>query len=552
MSKPKEAPVLHLGDKEERATTARALRQSIRSGRFTAFLGAGASTISPESPEAAEVWGNVRGRLIWLRREVPKDAGPYVDGLAKGHELVLSGGIQAHSKIGQPGRLGELQVSLVAIGATLVELFGRKMGDGKRAVVDRTAIEVKIDPGDWPALLSQSCQLLDVARDLGECDDCRLNADGIYRCLQAFVYRLIGRRTWETLAGEQVSKANEYLAELVQTADKDDAPGKSLSLEQLEWVADLLWHTLSYDVATYPSASDLAFRMALGDGTASPFQRRPLAEASALRPTDELAEEIRLWLTETEEKAGVRPFHQVLAGTLHHLFELHRKRPANTPVPLAFTTNYDRTLELALRAIRSPYHLLCPAYVTETEQPCWIGRTVHPSDDMNARYEWDIVGGSSHLDSDANKDTVYLKVGPSILKDLAGPIVVKLHGSPMDNLDGTPFSHSLVLSEYSYLETIAGHSSPPPWIGQQLKGERDLWFFGYSLADWNIRASLYREATDNPKTWRADPIRGTVNRHVTASQKALLGPMDFVVYLGDLDKITSVIQTILKEMGHQQ
>jgi hypothetical protein len=88
-----------------------------------------------------------------------------------------------------------------------------------------------------------------------------------------------------------------------------------------------------------------------------------------------------------------------------------------------------------------------------------------------------------------------------------GPIIVKVHGSPLEvfpadnkvseRKDGEAveyrrMQHSLVLSESRYLLSLIGESSYPSWVVQELRRpNRHLWFFGYSLTDWNARLHLF-------------------------------------------------------------
>jgi hypothetical protein len=307
----------------------------------------------------------------------------------------------------------------------------------------------------------------------------------------------------------------------------NEQPGEHIALEQLEWLNALLWYTLRYDVATYLNSDELAFRISLDVPPSGLVRRWPLVEAALIYTGgNELIAHVADWLRCYEAKVKVTDFHRDIAAALMVQFKVwddSRGAPMGH-VPVALTTNYDRSIELALQDLRSDYHVLFPVRDRENKT-VWLVRRV-----TSTRSE----GRLGVVDS-VNKDDLVVD-GARLVP--VGPIVVKLHGAPLESLEGQPYTHFLVLSEASYLEAISEPSNMPEWVKAQLGDPRVIWFFGYSLSDWNIRASLYRETN----SVQSAVFRGAVSPAFTQAHAALLRKMNVVPHLGTFDQYAAMLE----------
>ena len=98
-------------------------------------------------------------------------------------------------------------------------------------------------------------------------------------------------------------------------------------------------------------------------------------------------------------------------------------------------------------------------------------------------------------------------------EQVGGPILVKLHGSPLhflppsfEHFDATSLSsktgaddccicqdylHFIVMSEHQYVNAIMKKSTFPLWAENMLAAPyKHILFMGYSMSDWNIRMQL--------------------------------------------------------------
>jgi hypothetical protein len=223
---------------------------------------------------------------------------------------------------------------------------------------------------------------------------------------------------------------------------------------------------------------------------------------------------------------------------------------ANIPLPLIFTTNFDCVIENVFERKRISCHVVFPIK-TGSGLVRWVFHTDQARRGMITSWKDDIYA-----------DTAFDKTGRPT-HELLGPIIVKMHGSPLSNI---PYlsqhdepSHHLVLSEADYLRSLAQKESLPPWITEQLGGvcPRYVLFMGYSISDWNIRLELYkardqsngimRRSNDPDETgnWslelRDDPIRWK-----------LLKPFRVGIYVGDLNDIPGIIKDRIPNIGHDE
>jgi hypothetical protein len=342
-----------------------------------------------------------------------------------------------------------------------------------------------------------------------------VEADAIYEKLLMFACRMIHPLTVAPLADQFPEVQPRLLAHGERRRElqlmHSDEPVKYLKLAELAWLEDLLWYTLSYKVPAYPTTAELAFKLSL---TARPglVQRGELAHWAELlqngKDGDEEFEFIRSiqeWLTFCEDRdLELTKFHSSVAAALSAQYRQYQQDVKTRRVydrerlpPIAFISNYDRRLEKALECIQVPYyHVALPVRVQRSKSS--------GSDSAWLFYTFALHGSKRHV------ETIYTceKWQADDLNDyVLGPIIVKVHGSPLevlpdhnkvseeqgkDPIQYQGIQHLLILSESRYLLALVGDSSYPAWLLQELRKEsRELWFFGYSLADWSVRLNLF-------------------------------------------------------------
>lgn len=319
----------------------------------------------------------------------------------------------------------------------------------------------------------------------------------------------------------------------------------SLRGEDVEWLANLVWHSLRFDLPIYPSSEDLAFQLALLD------RRRPEDSAHIARPKLSLATqdadhpervaEALSWVVE----ATMAP--EGLSATGHRLFAaiaevlrghaltwragLHSDSrgpsgmngangdepldDAHEFVPVAVSTSFDQHMERALLALpgRMRVSIFAPVLVIQGTRS------------RHAEFRWVYAitetAGSDAAAQEALESLVWKWV-PSGRADWPvdnGISVVKINGAPLyRELDGLPLSehqilkkpeqrkegrpyapesilrHALVLSEFELLRNLRIEAAPDEsFLGVlQNRGDhaRRVLFLGHPIHDWLTRIRL--------------------------------------------------------------
>jgi hypothetical protein len=316
----------------------------------------------------------------------------------------------------------------------------------------------------------------------------------------------------------------------------------TLRVEHLAWLSNLLWYTLSFWSPCYPTTSELAFELAL-ESEITPPGRVDLSQAAAAWDSPRrLTSHLRKRLAYCEEASSPSRLHIYLAAVLRQAYSTYRSSTASgstsqhpgqegaSPLmPIAFTTNFDCALERALSAIGGRYHVIYPVRSAggQSASVTWRYATYPLRDKETDR------GDCKALSEDR----------------LHGPVVVKLHGSPLHDL-AKGQQHWIVAAGVGYLEAIAeAHALLPPWLKLQLKPSvpsRRFWFLGHSLNDWTIRLLLYEHLREaRPGGAALMGILGTDD-----SLFRSLGTMEIGVepYAGNLEEFPQLLHRGLIEI----
>ena len=318
----------------------------------------------------------------------------------------------------------------------------------------------------------------------------------------------------------------------------------SLRGEDIEWLTNLVWHSLRFDLPIYPSNEELAFQLALLG------RRRPEDSAHIARPKlslatqdayqPELVAEALSWVVETTMAwDGVSATSQELLDAVADVLRMHaatwhpelhsdsRYGPgrngenateppsdAHEFVPVVFSTSFDQQLERAILATpgRTKVSIFVPVLVIEG------ARSTH------AEFRWVFACTETTGSGAAAEEELESLVWQWVPTEQAtwpvddGISIVKVNGAPLyRSLDGLPISdhqklkrlegkrpggyrqdailrHALVLSEFELLRNIRIEATSSVSFLNLLQNHgseaRRVLFLGHPIHDWLTRIRL--------------------------------------------------------------
>jgi hypothetical protein len=574
------------------------LLPSVNEGRFVPFIGTEASTLRLD---CSDKWEKVFKRLARLQfrleNSTDKDrdadikylaslAGAY--GFKDEFEKSQETNKNSDDKYILEGILDDLRFYLVKAGSSLVELFGVQMAITRFCVENLSDYKVPIDEKseEIRSVLGQLKGALDAVRNyesVRSSDD--LNADSIKESLELIVHHIgFG-------LGDELHSIFGDSLQIELSAKPDDL--NYLRLDELAWLEDLLWHTLRFDVSDYLSTNELTFRFSLL--MFEPMRRRELLQIVA---TSRLGisprKYLENWITKCEKSdIGDIPcrFHMVIAAAL---LLNYKNKKSDELLPLVFTTNFDRNLERAFKALKKPYHVIFPIKLKEkeTSRQQTQSRTSNEVKDTRVSTSQETYKTSAFpINVDLNlkwviKSCAYkgggwketLAVCPetdyALGEKLQGPVVVKLHGSPAEFIDDadihelfgseTKAKHFVIMSEYDYFRTAIRASNKnifPEAIVQQWKlGMGDWWFLGYPFDDLFTRLKMFQilSYTFEGKTPAAKALVKPTDADFDNSRMTMLEknlnltplPIDLITVMETLEDKMPEIKIILREVGY--
>ncbi len=575
------------------------IRNILSRGSFTPFLGAGASSLRPpqlnvcETPWREIVWA-LRSLLLRLEGEEYQEERGYLRSFAEQRlklgpeELTACLATPGDEEVRPPtlgvGRataswpgeaLLELQSAVVRLASRLGTVFGTTLARSQYSVT--TIADCAVYPS--PADVESACvsQLLfsavEAARKISASESARdkagptlavrtnvaapiLEADHIFGKLLQLSYEMVSKAIWESQIWSRW-RAREGIHANPPVFERD-APYDKLviRLDHLAWLSDLLWYTLRFWSPHHPTTSELAFELAL-IAYLTPTRKAELAQAAeALLDDRVMVERLQSMFGYYQEASIPSTFHIYVAAALHETFSQYiaaqkefrqefrqgDSDEAEPGLPIAFTTNYDRALERALEDLNVTYHVVYPVVRGRGENPGvkWS---------LGTRYKKGPIAHTFPETMDCSGDDVFNRH----TREFEGPIIVKLHGSPLDPL-GKNEAHWVVLSESGFLEAIIQRREAlPTWIEEQLSASsgspRSLWFLGYSVADWNIRVRLYEHlchAMVGEK--KARPTKGVLDRQLDSFRRAIFNRLQIQLYVGDLTDLPTAIHGALLDL----
>lgn len=526
------------------------ITKAIRKGTFTPVLGPGCYEVTEKTRQARD---HVRVRLDLILEKIgaDKSARDYAEGVVASSLKEAIDHTVTGEKRASPGWLGlllDLQSELSRLGATCCNLMGLAMQKHTRGFTDIASIGVDLEEDleassrvslrsrffestDLAGLLDQFIQALpqDEKRTL-EC----LGIYGIRAQLFMLTYSIFHFELGSRL-DEEGRQWKDRHSEFLGIAGRLIRPGEGarLSLAQVEWIGDLLWHTIRFDAPMYPSPDELAFQ--LSACFSAPPRKVKVGTIVELVNKEDRANIISKLFkvyegNPSERRKDPHGFYDAIARTLFYSLRIGSasksrvfrgsgpEAAARKPVTIAISTNFDRELEKAMAAFKRPFHLLFPVYAGRegddgaNGQDAWLLRTFRV--DGDGQGEWD--------------DEI-LVTNPNSLKRFGfeGPLVVKLYGSPQEKLKiKSNYSHRVSISDCDFIEAMLSRERywPPDLKDLLVLGGRVLCFLGYPLTDANsrLRLSDHLDGEQRDRTlflidYPEDPLRHTFLEHINVN-----------------------------------
>lgn len=478
-------------------------------GRVTLLLGPGIPTAS--YPE------HVRGYLDWLMGQLDDaSARSYAESVVKSRlPAALGRGAKSRRPSEKPWSraLLDFQAALARLGGKATHLFAVAMQQACPAITATESFSISIAGVEEPeldALRELFHAATRKARSLCEFKKLRdrtagFGVRGIHEQLIALTWIVFQ----PNLSDPDDGQAREWTAEMheVQGVLKDvtrhrlirgqTPPGQAISLAQLAWIGDLLWHTLRFQAPIYPTPDALAFQLSVCSRRFLLPKRRTLSMAASEMGLDELQSILRAWLEkvaghadETCYQASARIVcHRIPAAILEDVTSSTVARHIRLQ-PLVVTTNFDDRLELTLTRARRSYHSVFPVYVMKSHEviaPDWILKSEVWDDEWES--QWLLLQHSS--------------LG-ELVQVFEGPLIVKLYGSPLTAIRSKrvrspeglklffDYRHRMVVSEHDVMR----RSWPPGLEELFLRPDRVVCAVGYSMGDSSHSEQLWELLED--------------------------------------------------------
>ena len=577
------------------------LEAEIRDGRFTPFLGAGASSLwAREKDLDSYPWKEVVLNLRAISSRLSDRSLEFLHAFTK-HRLDLSiVGSSPNLDVTHLDKslLVKLQEALIRATVSLTNYFGVRFSEEHVSIqlVEDCGVAFALDSEDVIGALARDCKAplltaADIAFELKQKRrhqrespflasiksdkkvDRRLQIGPLYEKLTILIQNVFGES-----CAIVCDKHGKHRIDRGKNERGRVASLGRLRLDAIQWLSDLLWYTVRYWVPCYPTTAELAFELSLAVKGAPP-RRAELTQAAqalenlgsglAARAVGDLVAYCEI-VQEEKEVADrqMKAFYYSIGASLQYQFAQYKRdapvkrvtlkdrfgAPTNSgnaeasklriPVPMAFTTNFDRALETVFEANDLCFHVVFPVVNGKSPgderlacPPVWLIRTCYP--------KW--TKRATTVESWSSRCTI--EGVPK--KAFEGPIIVKLHGSPSLNLDGSTSQHWIVLSEFSYLQALTYRA--PSWLEQQLtlgfrqEMRRSLRFLGYSISDWNVRLRLYADQWENRSSRPA--LRSMVNEGHDVYRQAIFGVLDVEQCVGDLNDFPGIVLRFLEKQS---
>lgn len=515
--------VLRRGSKTELKKESRAaLWEALSNGLFTPVLG---SECHPLREELEEARPFLEQRLRWLlSHNLNSQEEAYLRSVilanARGMELSRPPRVPRRDESAWRRELIKFQAAVTRAGAEASRLFMKALDAGDQSLADLDGVKVDLvrrerrdeDPQDLRALLVESATLAAEleAKWNSRTESLGLGLKGIRRGL-----------VWLTWAIFYEEFQNDQDLDEIAEKWREDHPFANLQLMPrigppqlglwyLQWLADLLWHTLRFDLPLYPSAKDLAFHFSLCCRRVMLPQRISLERAALVSNDEERTELVRSALRgyasrQAASASSQRLFRGLTRASLFKMREPEREWNADSSMPswrvwrhastaskphVIMNANFDMEIEHELVNVEESFAILMPVRVICSRQR---GEVYSHDDWLLALRE----AGSGKLEWILWGDDLEESIVRLVRDRLSGPLVMKVCGSPLQVLPDRPevvltktatyvrdaaiqeIRHRLILSEID----LVMHTVPKGWRFLLADSARVLCFIGHSTAD---------------------------------------------------------------------
>jgi hypothetical protein len=568
------------------------LERSVENGGAIFFLGAGASSLRPsDGVKIQGPWKSVGSSLRALydnftSQDEKNPEQNFLRCFAASYRVnVFDIGPSATNEK-QDDDIVQLQLSLVKLVVNLTRIFGLRMTEGCICISSPQVSSIQAIEKLGESLQIPIVDTLVAAYKLSVQDRKRFDAQNIWTKLVHFAYEHTDETSWikicDGLAKEMVL---EKIVNRLKGRQFDfKKRGSGLTLSEIAWLTQLLWYSFIYNVPAYPTTSELAFRLSLLSRNVPPRVGELAQAAETIANYKTLVENVSELFEFCDSGLDKKydELHLAVAAALGFAFESYdeiakrisaesktlsvynHSQQLPPPPPMALTTNFDLALERAFDSLKISYHTVFPVFARQN-----LG-----GDSVSEWAQSDPVVPSSEREDREDRRSLRLPEIVWVVKtvqfykrdksvdwelwseklEIKGPIIVKLHGSPVESIPKNKLltyrDHypCVVLPESTYLEMTLQYASPfSIWLSNGLKTpkqekERSLWFLGYSVSDWNVRLRLYEQlqwvfeltATELPELF-------AINREFDRYQSAVFGRLRVVQREADLQMIADAI-----------
>lgn len=476
---------------EQRLIRRRRLDQfgrEIERGWLTPFLGPSCTdTREHYEPALPHLRSQLSQLLSVLEGHGDQKAWQYATSIAKSRKVVLTGVEVVVAEERQRSEILTMQAAIARLGAACCELFGDALGRASQGLTDARTYGIVL--GEAPPHLVRNVAeaMLKAATAAGNVDDDSTPHKWHYDGLSAIGIRLklvtlasvlfdVGERELVT----EASDADRWLDAFRTHLDSGESLGTKtrMALSHLEWVGDLLWHTLRYSAPLFPSPDDFAFQLAMWPGSPHSVARLPLALAATVGGEDSPVNTIVTHFDDLVSGAGTLDRRLSLSGGLSLLLQQpfamrptederpqresvgvrnaahkHQAIENDGPQVMLLSSNMDRNVERWLERDDVSFFTLYPVYYSEpistvaatphggtrtfrsrgSWQSAWLLAAIEPRGSKRryfyvppeARFEDVVAYVRKHVPWQSTN-------APS--QWLPGPLVVRLRGAPLEGL----------------------------------------------------------------------------------------------------------------------
>lgn len=569
------------------------VESALATGTFTPVVGAACSTLDCDDEPRKELGVDVQRKLMalaaYIKKTAAEDSEADVEHL---HQLVDIDSAFSEDPLPLNPTMAALLHTLLRVDRFACTFFH----DNRPRITENNRISLWKTRDDRRVRLPRYTDEWEVPfGDRPEASSFRLSLDGAIRAAQAAQKEAQLRDArpddlqadwdWSDLglgAGAIQDQLTGFRNALFGCAESVGKP--SLTLPDLVWLGHLLWHVLRFDLRYYPTSAELAFQLSLhsNPGIGNAYDREVPSLAQAAQMVADPLKHLTRWFTYYNTNKTPSHLYNTLAEWLVLTFNRHRTTAATrgklaVPLPVILTTNYDRAIENALDAKHSSYHVLIPiSYIFIPKDANRSKENRHSIWLLKSRYRenkqwvtrWNYGGCANARFVRSDIENANLR---KTLQRVEGPLVIKLHGSPLESLpdskvgdlpetlsevdDDYRYEHRIVISESDYLRDL--RDDLPDQIRDLLSdGNRVLVFMGQSIADWNIRVRLadhvrWSSPGGGGGDYDAPPypqVRFAINKKTRRFDTGIMGRLHINVIWADLQKIPTLLENQSKEM----